>query len=54
MKPFLVTALLNQIFCHDNGGTSILDALDYARDVGNPLLLAQVYRYAHFYSKYKA
>lgn len=47
-ETFLVTALLNQIFCHDNGGTSILDALDYARDVGNSLLLAQVYRYAHF------
>lgn len=39
---------LFQVYCNDFGGTAIVEALRLARELDNEILLAHVYRYAHF------
>lgn len=48
-KSFLCLALLNRVFCNDNGGQDIFDALTLAKELDNDILLAHVYRYADFF-----
>lgn len=45
---FLCLAKLNRVFCNDSGTQDILDALTIAKEYENNILLAHVYRYAHF------
>lgn len=48
-KSFLCLALLNRVFCNDNGTHDIIDALNIAKDLNNDILLAHTYRYADFF-----
>lgn len=41
-------AKLNRIFCNDNGGTDINDAMTLSKELDIDLLKAHVYRFAHF------
>lgn len=45
---FLCIAKLYRVFCNDFGGSDIFDAYKIAKDLGNQLLLAYVYKYAYF------
>lgn len=45
---FLCIAKLYRVFCNDFGGSDIFDAYKIAKDTGNQLLLAYVYKYAYF------
>ncbi len=48
LQCLLCTACLMQVYCNDAGNQDIYTALQLAQSSGNPLLLAQVYRYAYF------
>ena len=39
---------LFQVYCNDAGGEAIVEAYQLARELDNEILLAHVYRYAHF------
>ena len=52
LKCLYCIAKLMVVFCNDKGNQDIQDAYQTALDVDNPLLLAQVYRYAFFLDQF--
>lgn len=52
LQFFRCIANLMLVFCNDAGGQNITSAYQLAKELGNPLLLAQVYRYAYFMNQY--
>lgn len=53
LRFFECIARLMMVFCNDAGNQDIRIAYKIAKDINNPLLLAQVYRYAYFLSDCK-
>lgn len=49
LTNFLCIAKLFRVFCEDNGGKDIKEALRIAERLDNKILLAQVYKYAYFF-----
>ncbi len=52
LESLFCIAKLMTVFCNDAGNQDIAEAYQAARDVDDPLLLAQVYRYAYFLSEF--
>lgn len=52
LQCFQCIAKLMLVFCNDAGGQDIKDAYQLAKAIDNPLLLAQVYRYAYFMNQH--
>lgn len=49
MKSFLCMVNLFKVYCYDSGNTEISQSYSLAKDIGNDLLLAHVYRYSNFF-----
>lgn len=49
LNTFLCIAKIFKVFCNDNGGNEIVEALHLAQKLDNKILLALVYKYAYFF-----
>ncbi len=49
---FLCISKLFKVYCYDYGGQDMTDALNYARQLDNEILLAHVYRYSFFLKQF--